>query len=485
MANTVKSPCSGGFFYYQKRRLVQIKHGVIIIGGGVAGYVAAIRGKQLGLDVAVVESDKLGGTCLHRGCIPTKALLESARTFRTILKGKTFGILCDNVQIDFAKIQAYKNQVVKRLHQGLNNIFKRERIPVYSGIARLLNNKVIEIAQPYGGKISLEAEQALVLATGSKPRNIHLTRTDSQRVLTTDQALKLEKQPKSIIIVGGGVIGVEFASLYSDLGIPVTLIEQEDSLLVHGDQEIQKEIYRQFVNRGIKVLLNTSITDIQEQKQQIIVTTDNQHEQEVIGDYCLICIGREANINNLGLEYLNIELTNGFVKVNSVYQTSEPNLFAIGDVIGGKMLAHAASYQGIRVMEYLAGVLDPHDSRQAPIPACIYSNPEIASIGLTEHQANQQGYKIKVSKFSLQANGKAVVANVSGFVKLIADAETDDLLGAHLIGPQATELISVISFGMFLDASSWELSRVIYPHPTVSEALGEAALALNSGAIHG
>ncbi len=467
---------------------------VVIVGGGIGGYVAAIRAKQLGLSVAVVEKDKLGGTCLHRGCIPTKSLLHSAELLQLANKIEEFGVLVDNVRFDFAKAQQRKEQVVKTLFHGIINLLKKHKIDLYPGFGRVMGSSVFS---PQAGTVRVELadesqemlipNQAVIVATGSTPRSLTGIETDGQRILDTDQILDLETLPKHVLIVGGGVVGVEFASMLSDVGVDVTIVESEASILIHEDQDIQEEITQQLIARGVDIRTSTHVLAVKTLDSEVVadLKSSGTSQEQLRVTHVLVGIGRQANTDDMGFEATEVQLDGGFIQVDSNYRTQEPLIYAIGDVIGGSMLAHAASYQGMRVMEYIAHGTQQGTDTTSVIPHCIYARPEIASIGLTEQEAMAQGYSIRIGKFPLRVNGKAQVqGETHGFIKIIVDKVSDNLLGAHLIGAKATELISFFSLGSLLDVSGWELSQLIYPHPTIAEAIGEAVQNLDIGAIH-
>ncbi|WP_430785384.1 dihydrolipoyl dehydrogenase [Virgibacillus flavescens] len=470
------------------------EYDLVILGGGTGGYVAAIRASQLGLQVAIVEKGDLGGTCLHRGCIPSKALLRSAEVLRQTKEASEYGIDTKDTSLNFAKVQERKNSIVSTLHQGVQGLMKKGKIDVYEGFGRILGPSIFS---PMPGTISIEYENGdentmivpknVLVATGSRPKSLPGLEIDGSVVMSSDEALQMEELPKSIIIVGGGVIGIEWASMLADFGVDVTVIEYLDQILPTEDDAIAKEAEKLLKNKGIrfvksaKVLADTLSID----KGVTIEAEINGKNETFKAEKMLVSVGREANTTNIGLENTDIVVDKGFIQTNKNYQTKETHIYAIGDVIGGMQLAHVASHEGIVAVEHMADQ-NPHPIEYDNIPSCIYSNPEIASVGLTEKQAKDKGFDIKVGKFPFKAVGKALVHGESdGFVKIIADKNTDDLLGCHMIGPHVTDMISEAGLAKVLDATPWEIAESIHPHPTLAEVMGEAALAVDGKQIHG
>ncbi|HEY4532191.1 MAG TPA: dihydrolipoyl dehydrogenase [Kurthia sp.] len=463
------------------------EYDLVILGGGPAGYVAAIRASQLKLKVAIVEQAKLGGTCLHKGCIPTKALLKSSEKYNALTSIEDFGITFDHVEFDYKKAHTRKNDVVEQLHSGIQSLMKKGKIDVFTGTGRILGPSIFS---PLPGTVSVDygedqenemlVPKNLLVCTGSKPRQIPSIEIDEEMILTSDGLVKMEELPKSMAIIGGGVIGIEWASIMQDLGVEVTIIEAGDSILPTEDHDIVKELTKSFKAKNTKILVKQSVEScvVVDQKVQIKCT-----DQQLEVDKVVIAIGRKPNTNGIGLENTDAQLDSGFIKVNKNFQTKESHIYAAGDVIGGIQLAHVASKEAIHAVEHMAG-LKPTINDTA-IPSCIYSYPEIAHIGLTEKEAKEKHTKIKVKKFPFIANAKALInGQHEGFVKMIVDADTDDLLGVHLIGDHVTELIAEMSLAFTLDASSWEVGQTIHPHPSVSEVMQEVALSINDGAIH-
>ncbi|AGE64057.1 MULTISPECIES: dihydrolipoyl dehydrogenase [Bacillus] len=470
------------------------EYDVVILGGGTGGYVAAIRAAQLGLKTAVVEKEKLGGTCLHKGCIPSKALLRSAEVYRTAREADQFGVETAGVSLNFEKVQQRKQAVVDKLAAGVNHLMKKGKIDVYTGYGRILGPSIFS---PLPGTISVERgngeendmliPKQVIIATGSRPRMLPGLEADGKSVLTSDEALQMEELPQSIIIVGGGVIGIEWASMLHDFGVKVTVIEYADRILPTEDLEISKEMESLLKKKGIQFITGAKVLPDTMTKTSDDISIQAEKDGETVtysAEKMLVSIGRQANIEGIGLENTDIVTENGMISVNESCQTKESHIYAIGDVIGGLQLAHVASHEGIIAVEHFAG-LNPHPLDPTLVPKCIYSSPEAASVGLTEDEAKANGHNVKIGKFPFMAIGKALVYGESdGFVKIVADRDTDDILGVHMIGPHVTDMISEAGLAKVLDATPWEVGQTIHPHPTLSEAIGEAALAADGKAIH-
>ncbi|EGL83412.1 dihydrolipoamide dehydrogenase [Caldalkalibacillus thermarum TA2.A1] len=471
------------------------EYDVVILGGGPGGYVAAIRAAQLGLSTALVEAQKLGGTCLHKGCIPSKALLRSAEVYATLKEdGESLGITAQDVGYDFQKVNERKQKIVDQLHQGVQYLMKKNKIDVYHGYGRILGPSIFS---PTAGTISVEkttgeenemlVPKNLIIATGSRPRTLPGLEIDGTHVLTSDEALELEALPQSMIIVGGGVIGIEWASLLSDFGVEVTVLEYAERILPQEDEEISKEMARLLKRRKVRVVTGAEVLPqtLTINGDQVTITAKRGDKEEIFtAEKMLVSVGRVPNTEGIGLENTDIKLEKGFIKVNEYGQTAEAHIYAIGDVTGGLQLAHVASHEGIVAVEHIAG-LDPAPVNPHHVPRCTYSRPEVASIGLTEAEARSQGYEVKTGKFSFKGVGKALIlGDTSGFVKVVMDAKSQDLLGVHMIGPHVTDLISEAGLAKVLDATPWEISQTIHPHPTLSEAIGEAAMAVEGLEIH-
>lgn len=476
----------GGFFMSREYDLV-------ILGGGTGGYVAAIRASQLGLSTAIVEKEKLGGTCLHKGCIPSKALLRSAEVYQQSKNASDFGIEVAAVRVNFNAVQKRKNNIVEQLHNGVKGLIKKGKIDVYYGTGRILGPSIFS---PMAGTISVEKEgeenemlipKNIIIATGSTPRNLEGLIPDGEKVLNSDHALEMTELPKSMLIIGGGVIGIEWASMLSDFGVKVTIIETSKQILPSEDSDIANEMAKMLKKRGIEIYTNaflqTDKLNLSDKNIKANILIDGE-EIRIEAEKMLVSVGRKGNISDIGLDNTEIELESSFIKVNEAYQTKERHIYAIGDCIGGLQLAHVASHEGIAAVEHIVNGTIKHIHYEN-IARCIYSNPEAASIGITEEKAKNLGMNIKVGKFPFKAIGKALVyGDMEGFVKIIADQDSNDLLGVHMIGPHVTDLISEASLAMLLDATPWEIGETIHPHPTLSEVIGEAALSVDGRAIH-
>lgn len=470
------------------------EYDLVVLGGGTGGYVAAIRASQLGLEVAVVENGELGGTCLHRGCIPSKALLRSAEVYKQTRQAHDYGVDVKDVTLNFTKVQQRKESVVKTLHQGVQGLMKKGKIDVFKGFGRILGPSIFS---PMPGTISIEYENGdentmivpknVLIATGSKPKSLPGLEIDGTYVMSSNEALNMDKLPTSIIIVGGGVIGIEWASMLADFGVDVTVVEYLNQILPTEDEAVAKEVERLLNNKGINFVKGAKVlADTLTKADGISIAAEiNDEKRTFEADRILVSVGREANTSNIGIENTDIVLEKGFIETNQYFQTKETHIYAIGDVIGGMQLAHVASHEGIAAVEHMANQ-NPLPIVYENIPSCIYSNPEVASVGLTEKQAKDKGLDIKVGKFPFMAIGKALVHGESdGFVKIIMDKGTEDLLGVHMVGPHVTDMISEAGLAKVLDATPWEIAQTIHPHPTLSEIMGEAALAVEGKQIHG
>lgn len=473
---------------------VKREYDLVILGGGTGGYVAAIRASQLGLDVAVVEKDKLGGTCLHQGCIPSKSLLKSAEVFEQTKMADLFGIEINDATVNFSKVQERKENIIQSLYQGVQTLMKKGKIDIIEGTGRILGPSIFS---PLPGTISVEhpnqdentmlVPKNVIIATGSKPKTLQDLDIDGKFVLTSDEALQLKKLPKSILIIGGGVIGIEWASMLADFGVEVTVVEFLDEILPTEDEAVQKEVRRLLQKRNITFITNTKVLpDTLKKDDHVSIDVKIGEEVKTLtSEKILLSIGREANVNDIGLSNTDIQIENEVIQTNEFYQTKETHIYAIGDVIGGMQLAHVASREGIIAVEHMVDE-NPLPLIYNHVPTCIYSQPEVASVGLTEKEAKKHGFILKVGKFPFKAIGKALVeGKTDGFVKVIADKETEDLLGVHIVGPDATNLISEAGLAKVLDATPWEIAQSIHPHPSLSEIIGEAALAVEGSQIHG
>ena len=460
---------------------------VVVLGGGTGGYVAAIRAAQLGLKTALVDAEKVGGTCLHRGCIPTKALLQTAELLHTYSHKADFGLAGGEVTLDYPKTLAKKDKVVTQLWKGVQFLLKKNNVTVYQGWGRLVSPQQIQVELPGQDAVVLSAHD-IVVATGSVPRELPGLPFDGMRIISSDHVLQRPDVPKSILILGGGAIGVEFASMYNDFGADVTLVEMLPHLLPQDDEEVAAELAKLLIRRGVKVLAGTKfdIGSVSVSDGGVTATVEKADgtKETVSGEVLLVAVGRKAVTENIGLEAVGVLVERGFITVDQHYRTNVPHVFAIGDVNGGYLLAHVAAHEGMIAMETIAGkdpeLLDPHR-----VPRVTYSRPEVASVGLTQKEAEAQGHATKVGIFPFRANGKSLIlGEAEGMVKLVADQKTDALLGAHIVGPHASDLINEMALAKFLEATAWEVAESVHAHPTVSEVLHEAALAVDGLAIH-
>lgn len=457
-----------------------------ILGGGSGGYVGAIRAAQLGMKVAVVEEEKVGGTCLHRGCIPTKALLQSAALLDQIAHGGRLGVTAGDVVYDHAKASAYKRDVVNRLWKGVEFLLRKNKVDTIAGRGRLAGPGKLLVSGGKDGDVEVSARNVLV-ATGSSPRTLPGLEIDGRVVVTSDEALTLETVPGSAVILGAGAIGVEFASLYRSLGAEVTLVEVLPRLVPLEDDDVGADVQRQFEARGIRCLPGTKLLPdtLQRNEGGIAVTVERDGKEERLqAELLLVAVGRGANIEDIGLEEAGVAVERGVVKIDALQRTNVDGILAVGDVSGGFQLAHKAMHEGVVAAEVIAAhETDPIEARR--VPRTTYCTPQIGSVGLSEREARDAGHEVRVGTFPFRANGRALIWDEpGGFCKVVADAATDDILGVHIVGHEVTELIAGPALGMLLEATPFEVSRAIAPHPTLSEVLGEAALAVSGEAIH-
>ncbi len=463
------------------------KYEIAILGGGPGGYVAAIKAAQLGFKTCVIEKDNLGGICLNWGCIPTKALLKSAEVYDLIKnKSKDFGISVENVNFDFDKIIKRSRNVSKKVTKGVEFLMRKNKIERFKGFGKLISKNEIEITDSDGKINDKIFAEKIIIATGARPKLIPSIPVDHKHIITSSEAMTLKEIPKEMIVIGAGAIGVEFAYFYSVLGVKVTIIEMLDNILPIEDKESSDALKSNFTKRGIKILTNTLVEKAEAKKNIVEVTVKVDGKTEKLtADIVLNAIGVTGNVEGFGLEELGVELYKNHIKVNKeTYQTNIENIFAIGDVIGPPWLAHVASEEGIKCVENIKGLHTPPIDYSS-IPGCTYSQPQVASIGLTEAKAIEEGYKIKVGKFPFSASGKsAAIGEREGFVKIIFDEKYGELLGAHIVGSEATELLSEIGIAKSLEADYEAIVNTIHAHPTLSESIMEAAANAYDESIH-
>lgn len=465
--------------------MAQNEFDVVILGAGTGGYYAAFRAKQLGLSVAVVEKDKVGGVCLHRGCIPTKAFLKSASVVDTVNRAGEFGVdISGDAVFNYDTALKRSQAVVNKQYNGLQYLFdKKNKVPVFKGEGKLISKNQVEVTLNDGGEKVVLTGKSVIINTGSRPRAIDGVPFDGKVVINSDHAVVLEKLPKRIIVRGGGATGVEWASVYHRYGAEVTLV---GNVVPHEDPDVSKELTKQFKRQKINVLEGVrppsdawEVTD-----SGVTLTVDVKGKQTVVeADVLLVATGRQANIENIGLEEVGVRTEKGFVVVDDQMRTNVDGVYAIGDVNGLQMLAHTAGHHGLIAAEHIAGH-NPFPLDHLNSPSCTYCHPEIGSVGLSEKTAKDLGYEVLVGKFPMMPNAKAVIeGEPEGFTKIVVDADTHDVLGVHIIGPHATELIAEAALARFLNASAEELTLTVHPHPTVSEVIGQAAMDVFGQAI--
>lgn len=456
---------------------------IVIVGGGPGGYVAAIRAAQLGAQVTLIEKDTLGGTCLNRGCIPTKALLQSADILTEIKNAATFGISAQKVFLDFSIVTKRKEEVVKRLVAGVASLMRKNKINVIKGIGSLIDAKTVGIL----GESNKISADSIIIATGSTPSTVPIEGVDEPGVITSDDALAMEQLPKSIVIIGGGVIGLEFAQIMHRLGSKVTIVEMMPQILPTEDTEIANTLDNIMKKDGIEIFTNATVTSIRNTEQQMKAVSftikDDNKEQERIGENVLLSVGRRSNTDELGVDNIGLALEKGRIVVNERMETNIPSIYAIGDVVGRLMLAHVAMEEGKCAVENSLGANCKIDYRA--VPRCVYTSPEVAGVGLTEAEAKEKYGDIKVGQFPFMASGRALILNeTAGMVKIIADAHYGQILGVHILGPQATELVAEAALGIKMEATFEDIFSTIHAHPTLSETMMEAALDIGGRRIH-
>lgn len=462
-----------------------MNYDVIVIGTGPGGYVAAIRASQLGLKVAVVERSELGGICLNWGCIPTKSLLKSASVFEYLKHAADYGVKIEGeASADFEAMVKRSRGVADGMSSGIQYLFKKNKIEVIKGSGKLIGNKKIEVTNDDNEKKEYQAEH-IILATGARSRQLPSLPQDGEKVIGYRKALTLDKKPESMIVVGSGAIGSEFAYFYNAIGVDVTLVEYLPNIVPVEDEEVSKQLGRSFKKSGIKVMTGAEVTKVDTSGDKVKAWIKTKKgEQEYEADIVLSAVGITPNLENLGLEDVGVEIENGRVKVDEFYRTSVNGVYAIGDIVPGQALAHVASAEGIICVEKIAGH-KPEALNYNNIPGCTYTVPEVASVGMTEKAAKEAGFDLKVGKFPFSASGKASAAgHKEGFVKLIFDAKYGELLGAHMIGANVTEMIAELVTARKLETTGHELIKAVHPHPTMSEAVMEAAAAAYDEVIH-
>ena len=460
------------------------KFDLIILGGGPAGYVTAIRASQLGLSTAIVEKESLGGVCLNWGCIPTKALLKSAQVFEYLKNSEEYGLKVNDVNKDFNSVISRSRKVANTMSKGVAFLMKKNKIKVFNGFGKLTDNKTVTVTN--NKEESLIHAEKIIISTGSRSRELPNLKQDGKNIIGYREAMTLEKQPKNITVVGSGAIGIEFAFFYNSMGSDVTVIEFQNRIVPVEDKEISKELEKNLKKKGITFLtssevINSKLTD---SGVELDIKTSSNENKKITSDIVLSAVGIKTNIENIGLEEIGINIKNDKISTDEFYQTNVKGYYAIGDVVQGQALAHVASAEGILCVEKIKGMdVSPLDYDN--VPGCTYCSPEIASVGLTEDQALEAGYEIKVGKFPFSASGKAQASGKSeGFVKVIFDSKYGEWLGCHMIGEGVTDMIAEAVLGRKLETTGHEVLKAIHPHPTMSEAVMEAVADAYDEVIH-
>jgi dihydrolipoamide dehydrogenase len=460
------------------------KYDVIVIGSGPGGYVAAIRASQLGLKTAVVEKEELGGICLNWGCIPTKALLKSAQVFEYIQHAKDYGIEVESPRADFNAMIKRSRDVANGMSKGIKFLFNKNKIDTIFGFGKLTKNKQVEVTDKDGKKTLYSAEH-IILATGGRARELPTMKIDGEKIIGYRQAMFLKEQPNSMVIVGSGAIGVEFAYFYNSIGTKVTIVEFMPNIVPVEDEEISKQLEKSYKKSGIEIMTSSEVLAVDTSKEKCEVKVKTPTDEKLLTcDVVLSAVGVATNLEGIGLEEVGVATDKGKILVDEYYRTNIPNIYAIGDITSGPALAHVASAEGIICVEKIAGH-HPQPLDYGNIPGCTYCQPEIASVGLTEKKAKELGYDIKVGKFPFSASGKASASGAKeGFIKVIFDAKYGEWLGAHMIGANVTEMIAEVVVARKLETTGHEIIKSVHPHPTMSEAIMEAAAAAYNEVIH-
>jgi dihydrolipoamide dehydrogenase len=463
------------------------QYDIAVLGGGPGGYVAAIRAGQLGLKTVVIDKENLGGICLNWGCIPTKSLLKNAEIFDQIKNhGEDFGIKMSGLDFDFTRIIKRSRDISNRISKNVEMLVKRNKVDRIRGFGKLISRNEIKISNDKGEEIETVKASKIIVATGARPRSIPAIPVDGKNIITSSEAMTLKKRPKELIVIGAGAIGVEFAYFYSILGTKVTIIEMMKNILPIEDEEVSIALEKNFKKKGINILTNATVEKAEVKGKKVFLTVDvNGEKKELSAEKALNAIGVAGNVEKIGLENAGVEIERNHIKVNKeTYETNVSGIFAIGDVIGPPWLAHVASAEGIHCVERMKGIVNPPIDYEN-IPGCTYCQPQVASVGLTESIAKDRGYKIKVGKFPFMASGKAfAIGEREGFVKIIFDEKYGEILGGHIIGSEATEMIAEIALARSLEATGESIIKTVHAHPTLSEAVMEAAANAYGEAIH-
>ena len=461
------------------------KYDLLIIGGGPGGYVAAIKGAQLGMSVGLIERDKVGGACLHKGCIPTKALIQSTHVYELFRRSKEFGIVTKGVRADFSEFHNRKQTIVNRLFGGVEHLLKKNKVDILKGTGQIISPGKVLVKDGSKTKEEVSAKN-IIIATGSSPVVYKGLPHDKKNVLTSDDILELKEVPSSLLIIGGGSVGIEFAYIYNALGCEVTVIEVMDEILPTSDKDVGSALKRCLSKKGIKFLTQTELDhiEIREDSVETTVMKSDEKKETLQSEKVLLAMGRKPETEDSGLDALNLEFNGRFIDVDENMQTNQSGIYAIGDITGPPLLAHVASAQGLFVAHNIAGV-DYPPINDNTIPKVTYTNPQVASVGMTQEEAELADYDLKVARFPFISNGKAqTIGEEEGFIKVITDKSSGEILGVHLIGHEVAELIGGMSLAMNLEATNLEVSANIYPHPTISEVFSEVFHMIEGKAIH-
>ena len=459
------------------------KYNLIILGSGPGGYVAAIRASQLGLNTAIVEKESLGGICLNWGCIPTKALLKSAQVFNYLKKASDYGLKINGYEKDFKSIIDRSRNISNSMSDGVKFLMKKNKIDIIEGHGKILNGKKVEV-ENNKKKTIIEADN-IIIATGARSRELKTIPQDQKKVIGYREAMSLKSQPKKMIIIGSGAIGIEFAYFYNAIGTDVTIIEYQKNILPLEDEDISKQLERNFKKNGIKIYTNSEVISVEKNTKTVSAKFKTENKEEILSaDIIISATGIKSNIENIGIEDIGIAVDKDKILVNDFYETNIPGYYAIGDITKGPALAHVASAEGILCVEKIAG----HNVQKLDynnIPGCTYSSPEVASVGMTEKQAKENGYDILIGKFPFSASGKAKASgNSEGFIKVIFDKKYGEWLGCHMIGEGVTDMIAEAVLGRKLETTGYEILKTVHPHPTMSEAVMEAVADAYGEVIH-
>ncbi len=457
------------------------EYDLIVIGSGPGGYVAAIRAAQLGMKTAVVEKSDIGGVCLNWGCIPSKSLIRNAGIINLLGRADEFGIEISGINYDFGKAIDRSRKVVRKLTKGVEFLLKKNNVDCFQDVAILEDKHTVNLVNSNEKHVG----KNIIIATGARPRNIPGLDIDRKTIITSREALEFKDVPESIVIIGGGAVGVEFGYVYSQYGAQVTIVELESRIVPTEDEEISAYLQKSLEKHGIKVKTNTKFESVQVENGEATVTVLENQETDIIkAGRVLVAVGMTGNVEELGLEGIGVDINRGYINVDSNMQTNIPGIYAIGDVTGKMLLAHVASTQGVFVVESIAG-FEPIGLDYDLMPRAIYCHPQVASFGLTENQAREKGYELNIGRFPLSASGKAIaMGETEGIVKVVAEKEIGDILGVHMIGAEVTELLGEIGMARMLESTTEELGWLTHPHPTISEAIKEAALDAQGGAVH-